>query len=250
MNRAFKHINPKIYVPMQGPSELGASGKLVDWDRTADLAKITVPTLVIGAQHDTMDPEHMEWMARQLPQRALPATVPNGSHMAMYDDQQVYFDGLIRFLRDVDGGDRRSRARGAAGFQAMLAEVDTAQLETAERPGRRLQSPVVTRATTSPSPAASGGRSRRAGTAIGPRLDWVGALSSRTAGPPASASPRGRAATWDTWCSSSTSVSWCPARRRRRRATIRVTMLFRREAAGWRIIHRQADSNLERQPPR
>ncbi|HEX7586739.1 MAG TPA: proline iminopeptidase-family hydrolase, partial [Anaerolineae bacterium] len=34
VNRAFKHINPKIYVPMQGPSELGASGKLLEWDRT------------------------------------------------------------------------------------------------------------------------------------------------------------------------------------------------------------------------
>jgi proline iminopeptidase len=40
VNRAFKHMNAAIYVPMQGPSELGASGKLVRWDRTADLAKI------------------------------------------------------------------------------------------------------------------------------------------------------------------------------------------------------------------
>src|SRR5262249_40624428 len=43
VNRAFNHINPKIYIPMQGPSELGASGKLVNWDRTADLGKIAVP---------------------------------------------------------------------------------------------------------------------------------------------------------------------------------------------------------------
>ncbi len=57
VNRAFKHLNPKIYVPMQGPSELGASGKLLNWDRTADLKNITVPTLTIGAQYDTMDPE-------------------------------------------------------------------------------------------------------------------------------------------------------------------------------------------------
>jgi proline iminopeptidase len=27
---------------------------------------------------------------------------PDGSHMAMFDDQQRYFDGLIGFLRDVD----------------------------------------------------------------------------------------------------------------------------------------------------
>ena len=46
--RAFKHMNPAVYVPMQGPSELGASGKLAGWDRTADLKKITVPTLNEG----------------------------------------------------------------------------------------------------------------------------------------------------------------------------------------------------------
>jgi proline iminopeptidase len=103
VNRAFKHINPAIYVPMQGPSELGASGKLVNWDRTADLPQIGVPTLVIGAQHDTMDPKHMEWMAGQLPHGRYLAC-PNGSHMAMYDDQTTYVTGLIQFLRDVDGG--------------------------------------------------------------------------------------------------------------------------------------------------
>ena len=36
VQRAFAHINPDIYVPMQGPSELGisADAKLADWDRT------------------------------------------------------------------------------------------------------------------------------------------------------------------------------------------------------------------------
>ena len=35
--RAFEHLNPKVYIPMQGPSELGARGKLAQWDRRADL---------------------------------------------------------------------------------------------------------------------------------------------------------------------------------------------------------------------
>jgi proline iminopeptidase len=28
----------------------------------------------------------------------------NGSHLAMYDDQQAYFAGLIRFITDVSQG--------------------------------------------------------------------------------------------------------------------------------------------------
>jgi len=100
VNRAFKHINNAIYVPMQGPSELGASGALAAWDRTADLKQITVPTLVIGAKYDTMDPEHMKWMSTQV-QKGRFLFCPKGSHLAEYDDQQVYFDGLIQFIQDV-----------------------------------------------------------------------------------------------------------------------------------------------------
>ena len=101
VNRAFKHLNAAVYVPMQGPSELGASGKLAQWDRTNDLDKISVPTLVIGAQHDSMDPKHMEWMATAFPNGRY-LYCPDGSHLAMYDDQVTYFEGLIRFIRDVD----------------------------------------------------------------------------------------------------------------------------------------------------
>ena len=98
VTRAIGHLNRDIYVPMQGPSEMGASGKLEHWDRSADLPKITVPTLVIGARHDTMDPKHMEWMAGQLPKGSY-LYCPNGSHLAIYDDQAAYFEGLIAFLR-------------------------------------------------------------------------------------------------------------------------------------------------------
>ncbi len=86
VNRAFAKLNYPVYLLMQGPSELGAAGKLISWDRTDDLHRISVPTLVIGATHDTMDPK----------------LCPNGSHMAMYDDQQTYFEGLIGFINDVE----------------------------------------------------------------------------------------------------------------------------------------------------
>ena len=103
VTRAFTQLNREVYVPMQGPSEMGASGKLEKWDRSADLASIKVPTLVIDARHDTMDPKYMEWMAAQMP-HARYLYCPNGSHMAIYDDQATYMAGLIGFLKDVDAG--------------------------------------------------------------------------------------------------------------------------------------------------
>jgi len=101
VNRAFKHLNAAVYIPLQGPSELGASGKLAKWDRSGDLHRIAAPTLVIGATHDTMDPKHMKWMSEQFPNGHY-LECPNGSHLCLYDDQQTYFRGLIRFIKDVD----------------------------------------------------------------------------------------------------------------------------------------------------
>jgi proline iminopeptidase len=103
VTRGLGNTNKKIYVPMQGPSELGASGKLVNWDRTADLPRIEVPTLSIGARYDTMEPAQMEKIARDV-KRGRYLYCPNGSHLAIYDDQTVYMTGLIRFILDVDSG--------------------------------------------------------------------------------------------------------------------------------------------------
>jgi proline iminopeptidase len=101
--RAFKHVNNGIYVRMQGPSELGAGGLLANWDRTKDLKRIAVPTLTIGSRYGTMDPNHMKWMSQEV-QNGRYLYCPSGSHLAMYDDQKVYFKGLIQFIQDVDAG--------------------------------------------------------------------------------------------------------------------------------------------------
>lgn len=100
VNRSFGKMNQSLYVTMQGPSEFGIAGKLVNWDRKADLPKITVPTLTIGGAHDTMDPEHMKWMATQVKSGTY-LHCANGSHMSFYDDQDTYFKGLIDFLKKL-----------------------------------------------------------------------------------------------------------------------------------------------------
>lgn len=97
VTRAFERTNKDIYIPMQGPSELGLTGSLAGWERFDDLARIAAPTLVIGAQYDTMDPVHMRAMAEQLPHGEY-LHCPKGSHLSMYDDQETYMDGLVDWL--------------------------------------------------------------------------------------------------------------------------------------------------------
>ena len=103
VNRSFKHMNSSVYVLMQGPSEFGISGRLAKWDVKARLPEIKVPTLTVGATHDTMDPEHMKWMSTQVKKGRF-LLCPEGSHLSMWDDQAHFFPGVIQFIKDVDGG--------------------------------------------------------------------------------------------------------------------------------------------------
>jgi proline iminopeptidase len=103
LNRANKHANDEIYTMMQGPSEFGISGRLAEWDVKNRLKEITVPTLMIGARYDTMDPKAMEEQSK-LVQKGSYLYCPDGSHLSMWDDQKVFMNGVIKFIKDVDSG--------------------------------------------------------------------------------------------------------------------------------------------------
>ena len=101
MNRAFKHVNGSIYSLVQGPSEFGIGGRLTNWDIKARLKEIYKPTLMIGAKYDTMDPDAMEEQST-LVQNGHYLYCPNGSHLSMWDDQEVFMNGVIDFVKKVD----------------------------------------------------------------------------------------------------------------------------------------------------
>jgi proline iminopeptidase len=103
--RPLKHMNARIYELLSGPSELAVTGKLANWDRSADLGKITVPTLTIGSHYDTMDRKNIEWMSKAVRNGQF-LYCENGSHLAMYDDQKTYMTGLIGFLEKTSAGKR------------------------------------------------------------------------------------------------------------------------------------------------
>jgi proline iminopeptidase len=103
VTRSMNHLNYEIYKMMQGPSEFGISGRLENWDVKARLKEIEIPTLMIGARYDTMDPKAMEEQSK-LVKNGRYLYCPNGSHLSMWDDQKVFMEGVIGFIRDVDGG--------------------------------------------------------------------------------------------------------------------------------------------------
>jgi len=101
VQRTFRNLNHQIYNYMQGPNEFLVTGTFKDWDRWSDLQKIHVPTLVIGARYDEMNPRDLRRMGKLIPYSRV-KICKNGSHMAMYDDQESYINALIKFIKDVE----------------------------------------------------------------------------------------------------------------------------------------------------
>ncbi|MGE5277883.1 MAG: proline iminopeptidase-family hydrolase [Acidobacteriota bacterium] len=101
--RTFKHLAAPVYNTMQGPNEFVVTGTFKDWDRWKDLPEIRVPTLLMGARYDEMNPEDIRKMGRLIPHSRV-VICEKGSHLAMWDDQEAYFRGLIGFLKDVESG--------------------------------------------------------------------------------------------------------------------------------------------------
>ncbi len=99
--RSFKHINQPVYEILQGPSEFVPGGRLVGWECWTRLKKLSIPTLMIGSRYDTMNPEEMEEMSKLMPKGQY-LYCPNGGHLSMWDAQQEYYPGIVRFIKEVD----------------------------------------------------------------------------------------------------------------------------------------------------
>lgn len=99
--RSIEHANQFVYEYMQGPSEFVPGGILKGWSVWDRLKEIKVPTLTVGAKYDTMNPAEMEEMSKMV-QNGRYLYCPNGSHLAMWDDQETFMNGVINFINDVN----------------------------------------------------------------------------------------------------------------------------------------------------
>lgn len=100
VQRTFRTVNARIYNYMQGPDEFNITGTFRNWDVWGRLPAIKLPALLIAARHDEMAVDQIQRMGTLIP-GARVAVCEKGSHMAMYDDQQAYFNALIPFLQSV-----------------------------------------------------------------------------------------------------------------------------------------------------
>ena len=99
--RTLAHNNIAINEFALGQNPFKVSGSFMDLDISTELKNIKVPTLVVGAKYDIMDPEYLRWMSTQFPHGSY-LYCENGSHTPMWDDQQTFMTGLINFINAID----------------------------------------------------------------------------------------------------------------------------------------------------
>jgi L-proline amide hydrolase len=103
VQRTFDQIaaDPTVYHTMNGPSEFHVVGSLQDWDITARLPSITVPTLLISGRYDEATPRIM---------RAIQTRIPicdwllfdESSHMPHVEEEARYLDVVGAFFRRIE----------------------------------------------------------------------------------------------------------------------------------------------------
>ncbi len=94
-------INGQIYNTMQGPSEFTITGNLADFDRTARLGEIKVPTLYTCGRYDECTPGATEWYSSLTPRSEM-AVFENSAHMTHMEEPDRYVQVVREFLRKVE----------------------------------------------------------------------------------------------------------------------------------------------------
>ena len=92
-----------VYNYFQGDNEFVVYGDLGDWDFSAELKTIQLPTLLAFADHETMPLATAERMAKNMPNAQLVVT-PNSGHNHMVDNPAVFFTHLRNYFIDLQHG--------------------------------------------------------------------------------------------------------------------------------------------------
>jgi len=105
VQRSFDFVTQhgEVYRYMNGPSEFYVIGTLLDWDVTARLGEISVPTLVVTGEHDEATPAINRTVSEAIP-GAESVIYAGCSHMAHVEDTEGYLQLLDSFMSRVEAG--------------------------------------------------------------------------------------------------------------------------------------------------
>jgi proline iminopeptidase len=93
----LEHGNSPKYRVMNGPNEFTITGTIRDWDATARLGEIHVPTLVTVGRYDEVTPVVAAAIHRGIPGSEL-AVFSQSSHTAFWEERALYMETLGKFL--------------------------------------------------------------------------------------------------------------------------------------------------------
>jgi proline-specific peptidase len=104
---SMSQLPNQIYLTMNGPTEFDVIGSLASWDRTSDLGRIRVPTLVTVGGHDEIPESCSRTIVDGVPDARLVVFGESG-HMAHEEEPERYAAEVEAFLREAEqaSGDR------------------------------------------------------------------------------------------------------------------------------------------------
>lgn len=91
----------QVYLTMNGPTEFDVIGTLRTWDRTPDLGRIAVPTLVTCGRYDEITPACSETIRDGIPDARM-VVFERSAHCAHLEEPELYARVVEEFLREVE----------------------------------------------------------------------------------------------------------------------------------------------------
>lgn len=95
--QSLNELSVPVYFTQNGPNEFTIIGTLKDWDITARLPEIKVPTLITVGKYDEVTPKVAETIHRGIPGSTL-KIFENSAHLTMWDEEQKYLQVVKEFL--------------------------------------------------------------------------------------------------------------------------------------------------------
>lgn len=101
LERASAGEGTAVYTTMWGPAEFYMTGNLLDYDCTAHLGEIGIPTLFTCGQYDEATPEATHWYHSLLPGSEF-AVFEQSAHHPHLEETERYLQTIREFLKRAD----------------------------------------------------------------------------------------------------------------------------------------------------